>query len=170
MHPTAYTFATQFYNTYCKLLPESAIVVDFGSYDVNGTLKPVFSMHRYIGIDISEGPNVDIICENSKTPIESNSVDVVVSSSCFEHDECFWETFLEMCRIVKKDGYIYINVPSTGPYHGFPGDCWRFYKDSWKALIKWGNKNGYNMEIVYDHIDESGYWKDNIGIFRKCVV
>jgi SAM-dependent methyltransferase len=167
MHPIAYEFATQFYNTFCRALTDTSTVVDFGSYDVNGTLKGIFAKHRYIGIDMSEGPNVDVVCENDSTPFESNSVDVVVSSSCFEHDECFWMTFLEMCRIVKPGGYIYINAPSAGEYHGHPGDCWRFYKDSWSALAKWATKQGYSIELVYSHLSDRDTWKDNIGIFKK---
>jgi SAM-dependent methyltransferase len=170
MHPTAYTFAIQFYNTYCRALPSDAIVVDFGSYDVNGTLKPIFEKHKYIGIDMHAGPNVDLVCNNLDVPLESNSVDVVVSSSCLEHDDCFWETFLEMSRIVKEGGYIYICAPSGGEYHGFPGDCWRFYKDSWAALAKWATKKGYPIELVYSHVDTLGYWKDSIGVFRKVAV
>lgn len=168
MHPVAYELAMQFYNTFCRNLTKSSVIVDFGSYDVNGTLKGIFERHTYIGIDMAEGPNVDIVCANDNTPFEPNSVDVVVSSSCFEHDECFWMTFLEMCRIVKPGGYIYINAPSAGEYHGHPGDCWRFYKDSWAALAKWAAKQGYSMTIVYSHLSDRCSWKDNIGIFRKC--
>lgn len=167
MHESALQFARQFYTTFCNSLDESAVVVDFGSYDVNGTLRPVFAKHQYIGIDMSAGPNVDIVCDNSETPIESDKVDVVISSSCFEHDECFWETFIEMCRILKPGGFIYINAPSAGDYHGYPGDCWRFYKDSWTALVKWATKKGYTMNLVYSHVDTNGHWKDNIGVFQK---
>lgn len=167
MHPTAYEFATKFYHTFCASLPKEAKIVDFGSYDVNGTLRPIFKNHDYIGIDMSSGPNVDIVCNNSDTPFETGSIDIVVSSSCLEHDECFWETFLEMCRIVKVDGLIYINAPSAGPYHGYPGDCWRFYKDSWSALCKWANRKNFKMELIYSHVDPNGYWKDSIGVFRK---
>lgn len=170
MHDSAYTLAKQFYNTYCVNLPSDATVVDFGAYDVNGTLKPIFARHQYIGIDMNAGPNVDIVCENSETPLESNSVDVVVSSSCFEHDDCFWQTFVEMCRIVKEGGYIYINAPSAGDYHGYPGDCWRFYKDCWKALGKWASKQGYSVDIVYSYIEPNGHWKDNVGVFQKRAV
>lgn len=160
-------FATQFYNTYCSSLADTATVVDFGSYDVNGTLKPIFSKHKYIGLDMSQGPNVDIVCDNSNTPFENNTIDVVVSSSCFEHDDCFWETFLEMSRIIKEGGYIYINAPSAGDYHGYPGDCWRFYKDSWSALAKWANKHNYAIDLLYSHVEPSGHWKDSIGVFQK---
>lgn len=167
MHPTAYEHALQFYNTFCKSLTETSTVVDFGSYDVNGTLRPVFARHKYIGIDMSQGPNVDIVCSNANTPFEDDSIDVVISSSCLEHDECFWMTFLEMCRIIKEDGIIYINAPSAGDYHAYPGDCWRFYKDSWAALAKWATSQGYSIELIYAHVSDKGHWKDSIGVFRK---
>ena len=37
-------------------------------------------------------------------PFESNSLDVVVSSSCFEHSEMFWLLFLEIMRVLKPEG------------------------------------------------------------------
>jgi predicted SAM-dependent methyltransferase len=124
---------------------------------------------KYIGIDQAEGPNVDIVCSNHKTPFESNSIDIVISTSCFEHDEMFWVTFLEMCRIVKPGGYIYINAPSSGSYHAHPVDCWRFYKDSWAALQKWAAFNNHTINLLSSHVDQRTIdeWKDSIGIFQK---
>ena len=49
-------------------------------------------------------------------------------------------TFKEMCRIVKPTGYIYVNAPSAGPYHMYPGDNWRFYSDAGHALAYWSGK------------------------------
>ena len=168
MHQVAYVLAEQFYNSFCQSLTDTSKVVDFGSYNENGCLRPIFQRHAYIGIDMSAGPNVDIGCSNETTPFESNSIDIVVSSSCFEHDACFWMTFLEMCRILKEGGYIYINAPSAGFYHGYPGDCWRFYKDSWAALQTWATRHGYSVELVYTHLsDKDPTWKDNVGVFRK---
>jgi SAM-dependent methyltransferase len=168
MHITAHNSCELFYDNYCSDLSGDAIVVDFGSYSVNGNVRDIFEPHmKYIGIDMEAGPNVDIVCENRKTPFEAKSVDVVISTSCFEHDSCFWMTFLEMCRIVKPGGYIYINAPSSGPYHGHPGDCWRFYKDSWDALQKWGVENKYNVKLLKSYIDGSDIdmWHDSVGIF-----
>ena len=173
MHVTAKLTCEKFYNTYCKHLNESSYIIDFGSYDVNGTLKPIFNKHKYIGIDFSPGPNVDIVCKNEDVPFKDNFFDVVVSSSCFEHDDFFWLTFLEMCRLVKPGGYIYINAPSNGPYHGYPTDNWRFYLDSWKALQKWAIKNNYNIELVEHYINKENIesdpvqWEDSVGIFKK---
>lgn len=167
MHTTAQQNAQKFYDKYCQHDIENKTILDVGSYDLNGTLKPMFQKGKYTGLDMAEGPNVDIVAPSSKMPIENESFDIILSTSCFEHDDFFWLTFLEMCRVLKKDGLIYINAPSSGPYHGHPGDNWRFYKDSWISLEKWGKMNNYNIELIESYIDNSGEWKDSIGIFKK---
>ena len=108
-------------------------VVDMGGQDVNGTLRPCFESRgmKYISVDMVEHPSVDVVVPpGERLPFDDGSIDMVVSTSCFEHDPCFWLTFREICRIVKPNGYIYINAPSTGCYHKYPGDNYRFYKDT----------------------------------------
>ena len=170
MHLTARQNCIRFYYSYCSDLSDGSTVVDFGSYSVNGSVRDIFEPHmKYVGVDMNAGPNVDVVCTNRTTPFDSKSVDAVVSTSCFEHDSCFWMTFLEMCRIVRPGGLIYINAPSSGPYHGFPGDCWRFYKDSWKALETWAIENKYSIKLVETYIDERpdiDGWHDSVGIFK----
>ena len=63
-------------------------VVDFGSKDFNGSLKEFFTDSNYVGIDISEGKNVDVV---SKAHLyqPDNQFDVVVSGEMLEHDE-YW--------------------------------------------------------------------------------
>ena len=167
MHPSAYNNCLLFFQEYCLNLSSSAKIVDLGSYDVNGTVKPIFEGFNYVGVDMSPGPNVDIVADNSNLPFENNSVDIICSTSCFEHDECFWETFLEMVRIVKPNGFIYINAPSAGFYHGYPGDSWRFYADAPKSLTKYAIKKGYNIKLIKSYIDVNPPWHDNVSIYQK---
>ena len=155
MHHSAYVNAEKFYHKYCEHGIENKKILDVGSYDVNGTMKPIFKKCQYIGLDMEDGPNVDIVSDAHNIPFQNSYFDIVLSSSCFEHDDMFWETFLEMCRVVNDGGYLYVQAPSNGPYHGWPGDNWRFYIDSWKALEKWGKKNGYDIELVEHYIDET---------------
>ena len=168
MHSTAEKNAKLFYSKYLDSNTISNKIIDFGSLDVNGSLKFIFEGANYIGIDQEKGPNVDLVCSNDNIPFKDNYFDVVLSSSCLEHDECFWMTFLEMCRVLKPGGFIYINTPSSGYYHSYPVDCWRFYPDSYKALEKWGNKMGYKISLLESYIDEEDTnWKDSIGIYTK---
>ena len=64
-------------------------VLDVGSMDVNGTVKPIFEARgcKYTGLDIAEGKNVDIVMQlGEKLPFKAKYFDVVVSTSCLEHD------------------------------------------------------------------------------------
>jgi hypothetical protein len=68
---------------------------------------------------------------------------------------------------------MYINAPSNGPEHRFPVDNWRFYKDSWKALEKWGRRNKQKVVLLDSYIaqpnNDGGFaWKDSIGIYEKA--
>ena len=53
-----------------------------------------------------------------------------------------------MTRLVKLGGFIYINAPSNGVYHRYPGDNWRFYSDAGQALAYWSGIQ-VSTEIVY---------------------
>lgn len=173
MHNTALRQAQLFFKEYVEPMGTCLTVLDLGSYSVNGSLKSIFvgedekePVNTYVGIDMSEGPNVDIVCTNDKIPLPDQHAHVIVSTSSFEHDPTFWLTFLEMCRLTKPGGYIYICAPSKGHYHAYPGDCWRFYKDSWDALAKWGQREGYKVTLVRQNLDEKAYWGDSVGVFQ----
>ena len=104
-------------------------IVEIGSQDVNGSIRPTFGPDvNYVGVDFANAAGVDVVLSDPYSfPFQDNEIDVVVSSSCFEHSEFFWLTFLEAVRIVRPGGLIYLNAPSNGPFHQYPVDCWRFY-------------------------------------------
>jgi SAM-dependent methyltransferase len=106
--------------------------------DVNGTYRHLFSAWRDNGVDMEPGPGVDIVVHKPyRYPISSRSADLVISGQSFEHMEFFWLAWLEMCRIVRPGGLIFLLAPSRGPEHRYPVDCWRFYPDGFRALAKW---------------------------------
>lgn len=167
MHDSAYQKARAFVVKYLGERTEEKLeVIDFGSQDVNGSLNPLFANPNwsYRGIDMVEGKNVDIKLDDPyKLPLKNSSIDVIVTSSCFEHNPMFWKTFDEFVRVLKKGGLMYICVPSKGHHHYYPYDCWRFYKDSWKAL----EISNPKAELIESYLDEASYWGDNVGIYRK---
>jgi SAM-dependent methyltransferase len=144
MHLSAMEHGRLFFECYLKGR-EGITVVDVGSQDVSGSLRSVAPKGcRYIGLDFVDGPGVDVVMDAPyRLPIDDGMVDAVVCSSCLEHSEFFWLLFLEMLRITKPNGLIYLNVPSNGSFHRYPVDCWRFYPDSGAALARWGQHNGY---------------------------
>lgn len=147
-------------------------VVDIGSYDVNGTYRPLFAKPdwRYTGVDLEQGPGVDVVLDSPyRLPMKSESVDVIVSGQAFEHVEFFWLSFAEMLRVLKPGGTIFLIAPSRGPEHRYPQDCWRFYPDGYRALAKLGACE--LLEVTTDwgpHADaDSAQWGDTVGVFRK---
>ncbi len=128
MHKTALLNAKAFFDTYAAN-SQGMIVVDIGAQDVNGSLRSVAPTQvKYIGVDFVAGKGVDVILDDPyQLPFDDNSVDIVLSSSCFEHSELFWLVYLEMLRILKPSGLLYLNVPSNGDYHRYPVDCWLFH-------------------------------------------
>ena len=151
MHDTSIKNAHRFILNYVKN-EEGKTIVDIGSQAVGSQLSIkniVPSNVKYIGLDFQVGNNVDIVLEDAYVyPLEDNSVDYVISSSCFEHSEFFWLSFLEIMRILKPGGIFYLNAPSNGAFHRWPVDCWRFYPDSALALSKWAKRNGHDCEVI----------------------
>lgn len=173
MHPTALLNCKRFFDAYGPGLAATSVptVVDIGAQDINGSLREVTPAHfRYVGIDFAAGKGVDVVIQNPyELPLPSESVDVVVSSSCFEHSEMFWLVFLEILRVLKPRGLFYLNVPSNGFFHRHPVDCWRFYPDSGSALVTWARRNGCRPELLesYTDVQYKGRWNDFVAVFVK---
>jgi SAM-dependent methyltransferase len=102
-------------------------------------------------------------------PFPDESVEICVTSSVFEHAELFWVLFLEILRILKPDGLLYLNAPSNGSFHRYPADCWRFYPDSGKALVTWARRNGFDPLLLESYVSRqvSEDWNDFVAVFVK---
>uniref|UniRef100_A0A6C0APU4 Methyltransferase type 11 domain-containing protein n=1 Tax=viral metagenome TaxID=1070528 RepID=A0A6C0APU4_9ZZZZ len=173
MHDTAATAGKLFAEVYGGF---GKVVVDIGGKNVNGSLRSAFENlgMKYICVDLEEDESVDIVIKpTDKLPFENGSVDLIVSTSCFEHDPCFWITFKEMTRILKRDGFIYINAPTNGPYHCYPGDNWRFYSDAGQALSYWSsykfsNEQVFPVKVVetFHILPKRDMWLDFICVWK----
>lgn len=169
MHDTAYTIGRLFFENYWR--PEFGKIVDLGSLNVNGSLRECAPAEAiYVGLDIEPGKGVDIVMAgDSRLPLADDSTDMAVSSSVLEHDQFFWNTFLELVRITRPGGYIYVNAPSNGSYHRYPVDNWRFYADAARALEAWAARSGSPVTLVESFIAErqGDIWNDFVAVFSK---
>lgn len=168
MHDTAYEVGRRFFQIYATA---SSTIVEIGAANVNGTLRDFRpSGAVYIGLDLAVAPCVDVvIAPELSLPLASGCADIVISSSTFEHDAFFWETFLEMARIAKPGGVLYISAPSNGKYHRYPVDNWRFYPNSGRALVRWARKNGHELLLLESFMAErmQDVWNDFCAVIRK---
>jgi hypothetical protein len=77
-----------------------------------------------------------------------------------------------MTRIIKPTGFIYINAPTAGPYHSYPGDNWRFYSDAGQALAFWSAKQMSNETIFPVKVIETfnvlgDHWNDFVCVWGR---
>lgn len=142
MHESSMLRMQWFLRQYDGRLPERGVkVLDVGSYDLNGSYRPLFDAARfdYAGLDMAPGPNVDIVPSNPYDwqEIQTDSYDVVVSGQAFEHIEFFWVTMTEMARVLKQDGLLCLIAPNGFGEHRHPVDCYRFLSDGMTALARY---------------------------------
>jgi SAM-dependent methyltransferase len=147
MHISALQAGQKFFDAYWR--SEFTGILDIGSFDVNGSLRQVSPPDaKYTGIDLGPGKGVDLVLDDPYDfPFPAGSFDMIVSTSCFEHDRLFWLTFLEAARVLSDRGFLYINAPSRAPYH-FAPDRWRFFPDAGVALEYWGRRSGVAINLI----------------------
>lgn len=115
--------ATQFTLFVKRMFPQyfqNTRVHDVGSGDINGNNRHLFpSSCSYTGNDVYSAKNVDIVCKTSKIPFANESLDVVVSTECFEHDPEYNMSFQKIVELLKPGGLFFFTCASTGrPEHG----------------------------------------------------
>lgn len=150
MHPSVMDWVGRQVNLY-ELAEKD--VLEVGSRNYNGTVRHLFRGKRYLGIDMDDGPDVDLVAIASDIPFEDESFDVVVTTEMLEHDPYFWLSMKEMSRVLRKDGYMLLTTRGIGfPYHEYPGDYWRFTEDAIRHLFKYAGL--LPLEIVPDPFPE----------------
>jgi len=107
-------------------------VIEVGSYDVNGSVRSLIEFYKpakYIGVDIENGPGVDIVC-NAEDLLEKfgkESFDIVISTELLEHVRDWRKVISNFKNICSPGGIILITTRSHGfGYHAYPHDFWRF--------------------------------------------
>lgn len=92
-------------------------VLDVGSLDINGNNRFLFDGGTYTGLDVGEGPNVDVVAlahEFDAAPFE-----VIISTECFEHDAHYAESLRNIVRLLVSGGLFVFTCATTGrPEHG----------------------------------------------------
>jgi SAM-dependent methyltransferase len=88
-------------------------VLDCGSIDINGNNRYLFEASSYLGIDIAEGKNVDIVI-----PVHlfnpPKQYDVVISTEMLEHDRNYIKSLINMASLTKTGGLLLFTAAGTG--------------------------------------------------------
>lgn len=109
-------------------------VLEVGSYDYNGSVRPLFEGSTYIGIDTHEGPGVDMVIKPDEPyPFQPRQFDLVVSTEMLEHALDPWHAIDQMARVLRSGGILILTCRGfdhRGAYQLHEaddhGDYWRF--------------------------------------------
>ena len=146
-----------------KYLPEikGGTVLELGSRARSGnSRKDLIPKHLdYVGFDIIQGPNVDVVGDAHKLSsyFEEGSVSAVFSMSVFEHIAMPWKVAIEINKVMKHGGIMMHNSHHAWPLHEEPWDYWRFNNETWKTLFN--KKTGF--EMVEAEMGEVGHLHPN---------
>lgn len=142
---------------------DSLNVLDVGSYNVNGTFRPLVENRgwRYTGVDTIAGPNVDVVTVNPFLfPFDDGTFDVVISGSTMEHVTAIWEWLPELVRVLRPGGFLAIHTHWKFPEHRYPIDCWRIMPDGMRYLFDMTAKlRDYRIRMANDMDIIGSAWK-----------
>ena len=93
---------------------EDLHILEVGSYIVNDTIRQFLPQKNYIGVDLTEGPGVDVVGDGHALKFDDAEFDLAISCEVFEHNPFWKETFRNMYRMTKPGGFIVFTCVSTG--------------------------------------------------------
>ena len=91
-------------------------ILEVGSYNVNSIIsyRNFIKNSNYIGIDLVEGPGVDIVLSGDSILQLNTKFDIIISAECFEHAQNWHIIFDQMIKSIKDEGYIILTIASKG--------------------------------------------------------
>ena len=108
--------------------------LDIGSLNVNGSLRDLFT--DYIGLDMREGPNVDVVANGHKLPFDKETFELVTCVETLEHDSNPFKTLDEIYRVLKPGGKVLLAASGISfPKHDYPSDYFRYTAEGMGALL-----------------------------------
>ncbi|HEX5050445.1 MAG TPA: class I SAM-dependent methyltransferase, partial [Planctomycetota bacterium] len=114
-------------------------ILEIGARNVSGhTNRYLFgSRHEYVGFDYHAGDNVDVVGDAHELSrlVPAESFDVVFTIATFEHLLMPWQVVLEIAKVLKPGGRLFIATHPAWPAHERPWDFWRFSSESFDALL-----------------------------------
>src|SRR6266540_1672565 len=117
------------------------VVLEVGSYDVNGSVRPLLEPYvaSWIGVDATPGPRVDEVvnCDHLIERFGGDSFGVVVSTEMLEHVRDWQGCLFNLLTVVASGGLLLVTTRSEGfPYHPFPEDNWRSSVAGFRDLLE----------------------------------
>jgi hypothetical protein len=91
---------------------EGVKVLDVGSLDINGNNRYLFTNCDYVGIDVGNGNNVDIVSKGHEFTSEVK-FDTIISTECFEHDMFYEKTLNNIVHNLLSENGLFLFTCAT---------------------------------------------------------
>lgn len=98
---------------YPKFFKDPSKVIEFGSININGSVREFFETTNYIGVDWRVGKDVNLVSIAHEVDFEPESFDAVVSASMLEHDPHWKKSLCKMVELMKQDGVLFLSWGSA---------------------------------------------------------
>jgi hypothetical protein len=100
---------------------------------------------EFLGTDIQEGPDVDIVADLHRLSdvVGPERFDVIISASTFEHLKYPTVAAHELMKALTVGGLLFIQTHQSFPLHGYPNDYFRFSQDALASLF--GTQMGFEI-------------------------
>lgn len=126
--------------------------------------KELFSYKTFTCLDISKGPEVDIVASADAIPLPDDSKDSIISTQMLEHVKYPEKCVQEMYRVLKTGGYALITAPQWNELHSEPIDFWRYTKYGFIELFE---RNGFK---VVEYHQRGGFFSNATQMtIRYCI-
>jgi len=137
-------------------------ILEIGSRVVTGAnLRNQFSDAEYVGFDIYPGDNVDVVGDAHKLSRyfkQDEKFDIIFSSAVFEHLAMPWLVAVEIAKLLKVGGIVFVETHFSFATHQRP---WNFFQYSDMGL-----KALFNSALGFRCI-EAGFSNPMVGRFSS---
>jgi hypothetical protein len=145
-------------------------VLEIGSRSINGSVRGLFSGAKYLGIDICEGPGVDLVADGA-TFTWDGEFDVVVCTEVLEHTRAAEEICRNAVKLTRRGGLFIATCagPARAPHSAidggplregeYYGNLERWQLDLWCDGFVWVEScYGRGRQDVYLKASNRGSW------------
>ncbi|MDX1962761.1 MAG: class I SAM-dependent methyltransferase [Pirellulales bacterium] len=133
-------------------------ILEIGSHDYGSTapFRGIYANNNYVGLDLQEGPNVDIVHDLTTGigPLQPNFFSLAICCSVLEHVKRPWVMAEHITTLVRPGGHVYISVPWVWRYHAYPDDYFRFSHHGIRELFpsfEWQQQH-YSLNVKNEFI------------------
>ena len=131
-----------------ELCPRSPLRV----LDVGCGLKPYYPFFaavasEYIGVDVVENPQADLVGAVESLPVDDGSFDLVLCTQVLEHADDPARAVSELHRVTAPGGRVLASTHGVQWYHPSPNDYWRWTHTGLARLLE-DNGEWSSVEVV----------------------